>query len=507
MNLHQPDRSFELLVRAVTDYAIYMIDPAGRIVTWNAGAERIKGYAADEIIGREFSIFYTEDDRLAGRPERALRIAASNGRYEEEGWRIRKGGTRILAHVVIDPVRDDSGELIGFAKITRDITEKKNIERQLIQAQKMEAVGQLAGGIAHDFNNILSVVVANLDILLDDLDEGSDQKVLAAEALGAAEKGAELVRHLLSFSRNQTLQTERVDTREVINRAEPLLRRSLGESVAIEFNCDDEVWPVLADPGQLESAIVNLAINARDAMPNGGRLSIRCSNINLDERLAREEDLPMGDYVVLNIADNGAGIEADVLTRVFDPFFTTKEVGKGSGLGLSMVYGFARQSGGTVKIYSELGRGTEVRLYMPRAQFEGEAEATQTSCTMPARGSERVLIVEDREDVRKSARRATTSLGYEVIEADSAEAALHLIEAGAEFDILFTDVVMPGKLDGLGLAWELRKRRPELPIILTSGFSDPEVIATDLGALRATLLPKPYRKADLSLVLRRALEQ
>lgn len=504
--IEHPERGFELLVHAVTDYAIYMIDPTGRIVTWNMGAERNKGYTADEAIGQNFRMFYTGEDQAAGRPERALRIAETTGRYEEEGWRVRKDGSTMLAHVVIDPVRDDSGELIGFAKITRDITEKKNVERQLVQAQKMEAVGQLTGGIAHDFNNILSVVVANLDILIDDLDSSPEQKTVATEALNAAEKGAELVRQLLAFSRNQTLQVAQINIQELISRAEPLLRRALGESIRIEFGCDDAVWPVLADPTQVESAIVNVAINARDAMLGGGKLSIRCSNISLDEHLARQEDLQMGDYVLLKITDTGAGIEPDVLARVFDPFFTTKEVGKGTGLGLSMVYGFARQSGGAVKIYSEPGHGTEVRLYLPRANVEGETEAAKRSIVTVAGNHERVLIVEDREEVRKIAVRAATSLGYEVIEADSAEVALELVD-GVHFDILFTDVVMPGKMNGLDLAWKLRKRFPTLAIVLTSGFSDPEVIATDLGALKATLLPKPYRKADLSQVLRRALGQ
>lgn len=507
MDLDHSELSFKMLVGVVRDYAIYMLDPDGRIVTWNAGSERIKGYTADEAIGQNVSILYTNEDRAAGRPERALRIAAEAGRYEEEGWRVRKDGTRFLAHVIIDPVRNESDRLVGFAEVTRDITAKRDLERQLAQAQKMEAVGQLTGGIAHDFNNMLSVILGNLELLLEGLDEHSDQMDLVREALSAGERGAELVHRLLAFSRNQSLQPEVIDMRNVSGRVEPLLRTSLGESIELNFNCDNELWPILADPSQLESAILNLAVNARDAMAHGGKLTIRCKNIRLDEHLAREEDLPIGEYVVFTITDTGAGIEPDILARVFEPFFTTKDEGRGTGLGLSMVYGFARQSGGTVKIYSEPDHGTEVRMYLPRARRETEQESLKRSDTISARDGECILIVEDRDDVRKSAVKAITTLGYQTAEADSAEAALELIDAGLNFDLLFTDIVMPGTMNGIDLAWELRRREPGLPIVLTSGFSDPGVIATDLGALKATLLPKPFRRADLSQVLRQALEQ
>ena len=507
MDLDHSELSFQMLVGVVRDYAIYMLDPNGRIVTWNAGSERIKGYTAEEAIGQNISILYTKEDREAGRPTRALRIAAEAGRYEEEGWRVRKDGTRFLAHVIIDPVRNESGRLVGFAEVTRDITAKRDLERQLAQAQKMEAVGQLTGGIAHDFNNMLSVIVGNLELLLEDLEENSVQNELVVDALSAGERGAELVRQLLAFSRNQTLQPEIIDVHKVSGRIEPLLRTAVGEGIELNFICEDEPWPVLADPSQLESAILNLAVNARDAMPDGGRLTIRCKNVGRDEDLAREEDLPVGDYVVFTIADTGAGIDPDILSRVFEPFFTTKGEGRGTGLGLSMVYGFARQSGGTVKIYSELDRGTEVRLYLPPAMRESEADAAPVAATIPARSGERILVVEDREEVRRSAVRVITALGYEATEADSADAALDLIDGGLRFDLLFTDIVMPGSMNGIDLARELRRREPGLPIVLTSGFSDPGVIATDLGALKATLLPKPFRRADLSHVLRQALEQ
>lgn len=506
MDLDNSERRFQMLVKGVTDYAIYMLDPDGLVVSWNAGAERIKGYSAEEIIGSHFGRFYCEEDRAVGRPARALQIARSTGSYEEEGSRVRKDGSKLLAHVVIDPVYDEARQLIGYAKVTRDVTEKKQLERQLLQSQKMEAVGQLTGGIAHDFNNILSVIIGNLDTLLENHEQAEAVKNAASAALDAALGGAQLIHHLLAFSRNQTLQPRPMEVSKILADAEPLVRSSIGERIEFEISSSDDIWPVLADPGQLESVILNLAINARDAMPDGGRLRVRCSNVSLDEDKARQEDLTLADYVCITVSDTGTGIPPELLDRVFEPFYTTKETGKGSGLGLSMVYGFARQSGGTAKVYSEPSYGTEVRVYLPRAIGEGASASSTAVDTSPLKGKECVLVVEDREDVRKIAVSALRSLGYDVVEVDGGEAAIEVMDQGAKFDLLFTDVVMP-KMNGMDLAWAVRRRRPDVPIILTSGFSDPDLLSSDLVSIGATLIAKPYRKADLARHVRMALDR
>ena len=358
--LRESERQFRLLVAGVTDYAIYMLDPNGIIASWNAGAERIKLYTADEIVGHHFSRFYTESERAAGVPARALYTATQEGRFESEGWRVRKDGTVFWANVVIDPIRDETGELIGFAKITRDITERRNgqlelqeAQRQRAHAQRMDALGQLTGGVAHDFNNLLMIVSGHIRTL--QKAAAADPKLSrAANAIAyAAQRGATLTRQLLTFSRRQTLNPRVSQIAERVSACRTMLESSVGSAVRLSVAIDPEIWPVNVDESEFELALVNIALNARDAMPEGGALVITAENVNLTTKDTTSGI--QGDFIAVHIADTGSGIAPDVLAKVFDPFFTTKEVGKGSGLGLSQVHGFAHQSGGTVHIESQTG--------------------------------------------------------------------------------------------------------------------------------------------------------
>ncbi len=356
--LLESERQFRLLVSNVTDYAIFMLDPSGLVSSWNTGAERIKGYTRDEIVGQHFSRFYTEADRAANRPARILAMAREQGRYEEEGWRVRKDGSYFWASIVIDPIRDDDGRLIGFAKITRDITERRDaqaalerVQHQLAESQKMDALGQLTGGVAHDFNNLLMVVSGHIQTLMTMVAE-NPRGMRAAQAIDlAAERGATLTRQLLTFARRQRLNPQPIDLRERIDSIREVLISGLGGNIRFIVDIGSALWQVTVDIGELEIALVNLVVNARDAMPDGGTVTITAQNATLGD----DETVPSGDYVAITVEDTGVGIPDDILVKVFDPFFTTKPIGKGTGLGLSQVYGFAHQAGGTVKIASTLG--------------------------------------------------------------------------------------------------------------------------------------------------------
>jgi PAS domain S-box-containing protein len=389
--LRESERQFRLLVAGVTDYALFMLDPNGVVSSWNPGAERIKGYRAEEIIGQHFSRFYTERDRAQGGPARALKSAAATGRFEQEGWRVRKDGSLFWAHIVIDAIRDEAGELAGFAKITRDITERREAEIALEadaarreQAQRMEALGQLTGGVAHDFNNLLMVVSGHLETLRA-LARDDPRGIRAADAIErAARHGEALTRQLLTFARRQTLAPVVTSLKERLDTVRAMLESSVGSAVQLAIAVPPDTWPVRIDVNEFELALVNLALNARDAMPQGGVIAIAAENARLD-RDATPSGLA-GDFVALTVADSGEGIPPDILAHVFEPFFTTKEAGKGSGLGLSQVHGFVHQSGGTVTVASELGRGTRVTLYLPRDLSRAEAapEAPPAAAERPS---------------------------------------------------------------------------------------------------------------------------
>src|SRR5580698_3516128 len=380
--LNRSESQFKTLVGAVTDYALYMLDPTGIVSNWNAGGERIKGYTANEIVGQHFSRFYTPADQASGKPARALKIAVETGHYEEEGWRVRKDGSFFWASVVIDPIRNDEGTLIGYAKITRDISERKAaeeklalVQRQLAESQKLDALGQLTGGVAHDFNNLLMIISGNIHTIRKAI---SDEKSLRAlQSIDtASQRAAALTRQLLTFARRQNVQPQAIHLAERLDALREVLNSGLGSKVVLVTDVAPDVWNVLVDPNEFETALVNLVVNARDAMPDGGSVVISAGND------------PEKDQVAISVADTGVGIPEDIAAKVFDPFFTTKAVGKGTGLGLSQVHGFAHQAGGTVRIESELGKGTTVTILLPKATTQLSPEQQQVSL----KGSGTVLL-------------------------------------------------------------------------------------------------------------------
>jgi PAS domain S-box-containing protein len=481
LDLLESQGRFKQLVDGVIDYAIFHLDPHGIVTSWNTGARRIKGYRADEIIGSHFSRFYTEEDRLASTPQKALETAASTGKYEAEGWRVRKDGGRFWASVVLDALRDEQGELVGFAKITRDITAKmeaqqklRETQEQLAASQKMDAIGQLTGGIAHDFNNLLMVVLGNLETVQRSTQQNNNPNVLRAlrNAMRGAQRAASLTQRLLAFSRRLPLDPKRVDLNKFLVGSVDFLKRSIGENIEIETAGAAGLWIVEVDANQLEVALLNLAINARDSMSEGGKLTVEAANAFLDREYCRAnpEVLP-GQYVLLSMTDTGTGMSKDVMNKAFEPFFTTKELGRGSGLGLSQVYGFIKQSGGHIRLYSELEQGTTVKIYLPRSVGTGDDEHTSEG-ELGARGEDRetILIVEDDEDVRDYLADAVRSLGYQVRTAPNAAVALDILSnKDRHFNLMLTDVIMPG-MNGRELGAAVAKLRPALKIIYMTGY-------------------------------------
>ena len=637
--LLESEQHLRLFVEEVRDYAVLMLDPDGIVTSWNSGARAIKGYESDEIIGRHFSAFYTPEDIKAGKPQRGLSTAAKKGRFEDVGMRLRKDGSRFLADVVITPIFGNRRKLLGFGKITRDISERaasetklkasemrlqslvdtvldtlvdgviiidrkgkiqlynhscerlfgykreqvagKNVamlmpqptrrehcqylrnyqstgirriigisreviglrqdgsqfpmhlavgemqqdeqpvyvgiihdlternrtEEQLRQAQKMEAVGQLTGGIAHDFNNILMVILANADALLDDSDIAAKESQRLEQIGKAAQRAAELTHRLLAFSRRQTLQPRATNLNDLVEATGKLLRRTLGDDIAFKTLLAKGLRTVSIDRAQFESLLVNLCLNARDAMPSGGSLLVETRNADLDADYIRDNpEVVPGPYAMLAVTDTGTGIPPEVLSRVFEPFYTTKELGKGTGLGLSMVYGFVKQSAGHIKIYSEVGKGTTIRVYLPRSEGSHQALAAESARPMPT-GSERLLVVEDDAQVRHSVVEQLRSLGYRVAEASNGAAGLEAFETTTlPYDLVLTDVVMPGPLAGRQLAAEILKRWPGTPIVFMSGYTEDAVIRQGRLEPGVRLLSKPFRKRDLARIVREALD-
>ena len=494
--LRDSERQFRLLVSSVTDYALFMLDPNGVVVSWNAGAEKIKGYKPQEIIGRHFSCFYTEKDRADGVPLQALNTARADGRFEAESWRVRKDGSLFWANVVIDAIHDEEGKLIGFAKVTRDVTEKRKTQEalaraqeQMAHAQKMEALGELTGGVAHDFNNLLMIVSGQAELLKRNA-AANDKALRAADAIAtAARRGEALTRRLLAFSRRQQLRPESVDLTALATSLKEMLSGSLGKHIELTVMVPEGIWPVKADLSELELAVVNLCINARDAMPEGGLLTILTENRRLPGGAGAPE--LTGDFVAITVADNGVGIPDDILPRVCDPFFTTKPIGQGTGLGLSQAYGFAHQSGGAITIDSELGKGTRITVYLPRATAEAPvAEATER---VVRSGTPRVLVVEDNPDVGSVTVGLLEELGHRVAMVQSGAEALELLATDGGFDLLFSDVVMAGT-DGVSLGRAVRESYPGIPVLLTSGYTKSQTAA----AAEFPLIRKPFGLAELS---------
>lgn len=516
--LSDSEARYRRLVDAVVDYAIFQLDTSGHVTSWNSGAQRIKGYEQSEIIGKHFSTFYTDEDRQARVPDKALATAIITGKYEAEGWRVRKDGSKFWALVVIDAIRDDSGDLVGFAKVTRDITERRETQlklqaaqEHLAAAQKMEAIGQLSGGIAHDFNNLLMIVIGNLETAQHQALKPPINPTLNRalnHAMRGAQRAAGLTGRLLAFSRRQPLEPKAIDVNKFLSSASEFLQRSLGEKIQIETVGAAGLWFVEVDVNHLESALVNLAINARDAMPNGGKLTLEGANIYVDEDYSRlNPELAIGQYVVLSVSDTGEGMPRDVLSRAFEPFFTTKELGQGTGLGLSQVYGFVKQSGGHIKIYSEPNQGTTVKIYFPRLHGKGQEDFEEPDPSIiGAEKAEVILLVEDDPDVRAYLSDVLRSLNYMVIAAPNAEAAHEVLRSDRTIDLLLTDIIMPG-WNGRELAKEAERIRPGLRTLYMTGYSRNAVFHQGRLDAGVDLVQKPVSQAQLATRVRAALDR
>jgi PAS domain S-box-containing protein len=503
--LDSAKRHFQILIEGVVDYAIFVVDTAGRVASWNSAAQQIIGYAADEIIGKHFGIFYRPDERRAGEPNRALELAIQRGKHDVEGWRIRKNGTPFFVTGSVSSIRNDNGTLIGFANILRDATERRDAQEKLVQAreqlamaQKMEAIGKLTGGIAHDFNNLLMIIGGNAQTFRRLLDPKLPRAIEAIQT--AAKRGESLTRQLLTFSRRQHLSPTVVDLNDCIRNMRTMIESSLRGNIVYNEKIGTDVWPVKVDLAELELAIVNIAVNARDAMPSGGTFTLSVGNATTNYE-PREEGAG-GAFVAIEFGDTGMGIPPNLLSKIFDPFFTTKEVGKGTGLGLSQVYGFAHQAGGTVRAESKVGQGTTITVYLPSCSEKEVAskEVAAIDVSHPPRPT--VLVVDDSAEVAEVTSSLFEHLGYNTVYRDSAEAALKLLADGTKFDLVFSDIVMPGTIDGVGLASEIRSRYPSLPVILTTGYSDAAQAAPpDLRILR-----KPFDTDSLRGFIQDAVE-
>jgi PAS domain S-box-containing protein len=508
--LRRSEEQFRLLVQSVTDYAIYMLDAQGHVSSWNAGAERIKGYKADEVVGRHFSTFYTSDDREAGLPRSGLAEAAANGRWETEGWRVRKDGSRFWAHVVIDSIKDDAGGIIGFAKITRDITERIETQRALdearealFQSQKLEAVGQLTGGVAHDFNNLLMAVQGSIELARKRALSDPRLLRLLDNAMEGVRRGAVLTQRMLAFARKQELHLEAVDLLSLVRGMQPFIQRSIGPGIRVSVRIPANLPAVRTDPNQLEAALLNLAVNARDAMPEGGAIIISARKL----RTSRTHDLPVasGEYICLSVVDTGVGMNDETLAKATEPFFTTKGVGKGTGLGLSMVHGLANQSGGAMRIESTLDEGTSIELWLPTAKASDASPSpslVRADRVAPASGQLVILAVDDDPLVLANTAALAEDLGHTVLTAASGIEALSLLADAAAVDLIITDQAMPG-MTGVELAEALWSAQPLLPIIIATGYAE----LPDQLNPRLLRLAKPFTQDELVIAINSAVAQ
>jgi PAS domain S-box-containing protein len=505
--LRESEERAGLIVDAALD-AVITIDGAGAITGWNPQAERIFGWTREDALGRPVDeTIMPERYREAHRAGLARYLATGEAQVLNKRIELvaqRRNGDEFPVELAITPLH--GAEKVSFSAFIRDVTEQKAREEQIRQLQRMDAIGRLTGGVAHDFNNLLAVIYGNSELLLERLEPKSDDAELADDVLGAAARGAELVRRLLAFARMQHLDPVSVDLNVRIDDILGLLQRTLGETIELRVKKAKDLWPALLDPTQVDDALVNLAINARDAMAEGGALSIETQNVRLDEDYAAQQvEVAPGDYVMLAVSDSGTGMSPDVLSRVFDPFFTTKAEGQGTGLGLSQVFGWVKQSQGHIKIYSELGHGTTVKLYLPRCERLTTHDKRLDADPAAPGGNEVILVVEDNPNVRKTVIRHLHGLGYRTEEAENGAVALDLVRDGLSFDLLLTDIVMPGGITGYQLADDLRSARPDMKVLFTSGYT--ELAAAGSRKTRADpLLSKPYRKSDLARAVRAALD-
>lgn len=503
------DNNYRLLVEAVVDYAIYTLDPGGHVSNWNSGAERIKGYLPEEIIGAHYSVFYSDADRKTGEPEKNLMQAATAGRCESEGWRIRKDGTRFAAHVIIDRILDEDGQLIGFAKVTRDVTEQRKaaaelqkVREDLFQSQKLESIGQLTGGLAHDFNNLLMAIISCMELLTRRVPDDPKIHLLIETAKQGAFRGAALTQRMLAFARRQELKPTAVDVIALVRGMGELLQRSVSAQVQISFAFPLTLDLVLVDPHQLELALMNLAVNARDAMPDGGNLSISAKQHEVG--LTHATGLPEGAFVEVCVSDEGDGMDEETRLRSTEPFFTTKGVGKGTGLGLSMVHGLAEQSGGRLVVRSVEGEGTQMSIWLPVAPDDTHEASKQVRPVLLSVASVaaplRILAVDDDNLVLTTMSAQLEDLGHLVISVSSAEQALTILEQGEHFDLLITDHSMPG-MTGSQLAEMLRENLPEMPVVVATGYAEMAIdVRQDIPRLQ-----KPFTQEALQMAIAHAV--
>ncbi|MDB5459082.1 MAG: Histidine kinase [Caulobacteraceae bacterium] len=490
--LRASEEQFRLLVQGVADYAIYMLDPGGHVASWNAGAQRFKGYRAEEIVGQHFSRFYTEDDRRRGVPEQALAAATREGRFEKEGWRVRKDGGRFWAHVVIDAIRDDDGRLLGFAKITRDITERMEAQRALeaaqhalFQSQKLESIGQLTGGIAHDFNNLLTAISGSLELLRKYLPDDRKALGLHDNAMQGVQRGASLTQRMLAFARRQELTPEPIDVSKLVEGMIGLIERSIGPTIRVKIQFPAALPRARTDANQLEAALLNLVVNARDAMPGGGTLAVT----------AREEAVDGVRYVCLSVVDTGKGMDEVMLSRAMEPFFTTKGVGKGTGLGLSMVHGLAEQSGGRLILSSRVDEGTTAEIWLPATEEESRPRPAPEQGPV-AVAPMVILVVDDDPLVLANTAAMLEDLGHTVAQAASGAEALEIVVRDPAIDLVISDHAMP-EMTGLELAGVIKAGRPDLPLILATGYAElpPDADPT------LPRLAKPFTQRELALMV------
>ncbi len=500
----------QALLQAIFNHlpdAVLIVNRETKIILCNPAVARIFGYAPEELIGNSAAVLYETPEEFQRIQELSERLEGQELLVPQTVRYCRKSGEAFPAETVISVLRDQEGQVIGSLSLNRDISRQVVQDQALRKSQRMEAIGQLTGGIAHDFNNLLTIITGNIELLEMDI-EKEEHRDLLSRANDAAMMGARLTNRLLTFARRRRLEPAVMDLNDQVLAMAELLRRTLGEAIALGTLLAPRLWPVRADPSEVENAVLNLAINARDAMHAGGRLVLETKNVVLHERdIASEVGVPPGDYVRLSVSDTGTGMTPEILARVFEPFFTTKEPGKGTGLGLSVIYGFVKQSGGHVTLYSEVGKGTTVNLYLPRVATEAEAASAAQRLSPAVRVTgETILLVEDNAEVRKVSARRVANLGYRVIEAENAARAIEVLTAGAAVDLIFSDVVMPGGMSGFDLALWARQNMPSARVLLTSGFAEDVARAGEAAAPDLEILRKPYTGDELARALRAALD-
>jgi PAS domain S-box-containing protein len=492
--------------------AVLVLDVDGEIVLANRAAESLLGYLPGmtlDQLGTIIAVYHADGTTPVALGETPTARALRGEQLDQEDVFIRQPGRHDLIHLVISScaLRDASGAFNGAAVIYRDVTATREVERKLHQSQKLDAIGKLTGGVAHDVNNMLTVITGTTEILAAELEDRADLREVATLINQAADRCADLIKHLLAFARKQPLQPRNVDVKVTIQEMGKLLKPTLGEQIEIRLLLTDRISTVHIDPSQLANALLNLAINARDAMPRGGKLMLEAADVVLDDAYAHvNPDVRPGAYAMIAVSDTGGGMPPEVRDRIFEPFFTTKGVGKGTGLGLSMVYGFVKQSGGHIKVYSEVGLGTTIKLYLPIDTGSGSVEAIAPAAEVAHGAGETVLVVEDDELVRGFVIAQLNSLGYKTLAAADSRGAFELEERGAVFDLLFTDVIMPGGLTGRQLADEMERRRPGIKVLYTSGYTENAVVHNGQLDPDVLLLSKPYRKSELGRLVRQALD-